>query len=298
MAYHNIAKIKNLFSLNNSNVEIIGSYSDKNLLYPNDIDFRSVNKNADVNKFVYDLRVLVKDIYLKRLGEVYFSDFKAGLDNTKPIKWNIFEIIQNRKEIEIVSGFKILTLEDAIKNYKGTIKLDLIINYKDTYKEVTCNYFLTLENGFSTSPLKTENVEEVYKREFINLQKDNPLKALKRLYLIVKDKKEFKKLSLEILTFLNSNVGFINFVNTNLIILNEVLKNNKIKLSFVKNNFQKIEKSISDPYIKKIIHNLSISKRKKILRKLPLLIIEVEKLFIKHQTLNFIEVISSDLKGT
>lgn len=303
MIYQSIKKIKELFDFNKAEIEVIGSYSNPDLIFASDIDLRGIKEKPNLKVFIFDLRVLVKQIYQKKsLPQVFFSDFKAGLNRGKPIKWTITEIIKNKKELETSSGYKTITLEEAMMTGKSTIKLDLILNYKGRFKEVTCNYFLTLtdSNGikFITSPDETDKIEDIYKREYLNLKDVKPIKALKRLYLIASRNEDLKKLEKKLIKFLNSKIGFINYTVENLKIINDLVKNYDVDMKLIKNNFQIIEKTLSNTIIKREIHQLSLSSRSKLIKNLPLLIDKITQLFITSQTDNFILTLASSLKGT
>ena len=233
-----IGELKEIVDLSDSHkdeVEVIGSYSIRSLIYPSDIDLQQVITNVNVDEFINRLQHKLKSIKNYYMGMIFFMEFKAGMRNSIPLKWTLSEILKGY--MSTIRG--IIPLKDAILGTKSIIKLDLIVDYRSRFKEVTCNYYLeNKEENINTRPEFFESIERIYAFQFQKFLATKKIKSIKRLFFILKKyleknkNLEFKKFARDILTFLNSDIGRLNYNISNIEVLKSLLEKYKDKVDY------------------------------------------------------------------
>jgi hypothetical protein len=190
------------------NVDIVGSYKNKKIKYPFDIDVHSNAKfkgRSDLEKIHKKFIRIVSDVLTNPF--LRFSDFKLGVDNAnKGIKWTPEDIKQGYK---IIDGKQIKFIDALIQS--SVIKLDIIAVIGNRFVDITNNYYFDI-GPISTDPSKrfVESVD-AYEKSFFSeykmlMEKGNYFKALKRLYTY-SNVRGYKELSNKLLELFNSDIG-------------------------------------------------------------------------------------------
>jgi len=191
----------------------IGSYCDKNIKYPLDIDLQEIsieNYSSD-----YLLSVFQKK-YISAINndKMFVIDFKCGKYKGQPIRWTKDTIKAGFQYIDDVK----INFVDSIRQ-KEIIKLDLISIIDKKFVELSINYY------FQPIPNKGD-LENIFLREFqTKMSRGEFFKALKRLYSYSKLTKN-KQLRTNLINFLNSPIGALNYQINGLNMLLSVISNN------------------------------------------------------------------------
>lgn len=190
----------------------IGSYLDKNIKYPLDIDLQEIV----LNKFHSDqILEIFQNKYLIALknDSMFIIDFKCGKYKGRPLRWNKDTIKAGFQYIDDVK----INFVDAIRQNE-IIKLDLLTLIDNKFVEFSINYYF--------QPLPTrDDIEKIFLREFqLKMAHGEYFKALKRLYSYAKITKN-KVLRINLINFLNGPTGNLNYQINGLNILLSVLDN-------------------------------------------------------------------------
>jgi len=238
-------------------IEIIGSFNDKNIKYPSDIDLHesvTIDSYEEIiNKFI--------EIFInaKKNPDVYITDFKCGtLLNGNAIRWSLSDLKRGFQYIEDKKINFIETLQD-----KSVIKLDVIALIDNRFTEITLNYFFYFKKG-STTPIIEDVAQELYFSYLKNIQKSDYYKALKRKYRYYKINKEKQKVKI-IVDIFNSDLGLIRKILSDLALINKVIDNKfrKVNKNDVIHNIKLLLNDAPDQQLKdaieKIIQQHSLS---------------------------------------
>ncbi len=219
-------EILDLLAINkDSLIEPIGSFTYNIQQYPSDIDVNQTVfiEGNDLSKITIDIKNAIHNILLH--PNVYFSDFKAGVDERYPDNRDLFIIRWIPRELltgsKLLPGGKILRLEDALK-MKSVVKLDIIVFVNDRFIEAST--FFILKN---TRTGKYFNLPDNYIENFISDVKSEILKystvgesfklfkAVKRMWSLARVMKDFKTLR-ELEPMINSNLSLLSQINSDL----------------------------------------------------------------------------------
>lgn len=190
----------------------IGSYSDKNIKYPLDIDLQEIalnkyNPDQLLNIFQNKYQIAIKN------DNMFILDFKCGKYKGQPIRWNKDTIKAGYQYIDSVK----INFIDAIRQNE-IIKLDLITLIDKKFVEFSINYY------FQPLP-NSKDIENIFLREFqLKMSHGEYFKALKRLYSYSKITKN-DVLRTNLITFLNGPTGALNYQINGLNIILSVLSN-------------------------------------------------------------------------
>lgn len=211
----------------NSILNPIGSFTYKIQKYYSDIDINQIIKikNDDFDLMIKDLQNIIKKIIFEPL--VYFSDFKAGIDNRYPddrdkyiIRWSIPDILRGYKWLP---DNKLLSLKDALK-MKSIVKLDIIAFTENRFIEASTFFILEKinENGSSEFINIPNNFFEIFtnqlKEEILKYTKKDSLKyfkTVKRMFSLARVKKDYKMLQ-KLEPLINSNLSLLGQINADL----------------------------------------------------------------------------------
>jgi hypothetical protein len=242
-------KIFKYLSLNN-NYSLIGSNSDLQLKYNTDYDLQEIINDFDpeiiLNKFQDKFK------FAKNNKSYYIIDFKSGIRNTIPIRWNYTDLMNGYQSFD----GDIVYFKNTLNNNLGNIvKLDLIVFIKNTFVEFSCNYY------FSETTTETY---QIYNSLLIDIKlyyhEQKYYKLLKRLfsYLRIKNNKHKQNI---LIKFFNSHIGYLNQLEHKINVLIDVMQNkfkpiNNKHLNIALNNLKNM---IPDKYIK-YFNNLNLLK--------------------------------------
>lgn len=231
---------------------LVGSYLDyqkKILLYPSDID---VHDDIDMAKYsVHDILKAFKNKFkMASKQKIWIMDFKCGFFHQTKLRWSETEI---RNGYKMIGNTKIKFI-DTLRQ-KSIIKIDIIAYASKKFTEFSCNYLLNYPDGFTTNPVEKAVREKIYVQSYYdNLNEDNPMKAIKRLYSLYKlnDNPKIKV----VIKFLNGPTGKLNYFVNWLKLLEEVIMNSKKPdINDIKGDLKKIRDKIGNKYNLDIIIN-------------------------------------------
>lgn len=194
-----------------SKYRILGSNSIRGIIFPSDFDVEvSVDKSTRADALAHELQIRIKDLDDK---DAIFLELKAGLCDGKQIKWT--------KE-EVLAGSKCgKSLAEALTE-NTIIKLDMIIKIGETYADIGQVY------KYRQDIQTNEELEKELEADIDEYKGSNKLKALKRLYSVLKFEPTKNKVSLdELEDFFNSIVGYANHIKSNLEIIIRLLEHGK-----------------------------------------------------------------------
>jgi len=182
---NNIKDVFELLSLDKDYI-IIGSA--KNNLFFSDYDMNSLlnykGKNIETKLYKEFLNIFK---VVEKSNELWITDFKLGEDEKgEPLRWNFEKMKKNNN-----NGY---SFEEALKQ-KSTIKMDITIYINGTFKEISDNYFFTINNYTTFDKLSKEeqilNLQEKY-REYVDKKAYfKELKILKSLLVLSNKKNKY-----------------------------------------------------------------------------------------------------------
>lgn len=233
--------------------EIIGSHANPNILYPSDVDLQqyiTVGAKGDqqlLKEFQkkYQTALSNKDIYI--------TDFKCGVLNSEPLRWDIESIQQG---YQIINDDRQISFINAL-NMVSTIKMDVIAFIDDEFVEFSCNYYLTHDiDGKIHRSFEKKHVDDIelsFKLDIIKYQKEgNYYKALKRLMTL--QKLQGKNVD-KYVKFFNSKIGKLNYLLNGINIIVQIMDNTfrNVPIADIRKNLAIIDKELDTKY-KKLEH--------------------------------------------
>lgn len=250
-------KYIDLISVRDSIVDPIGSFTYKIQKYPSDIDINQTIKikNGNFKTIVNQLKRIAVNIM--KAKNVYFSDFKAGVDVRYPedrdkyiLRWTIPEILLGKK---VLPGNKIITLEEVLQ-MKSVLKLDIIVFTDGRFIETSTFFILEKLNDNGTTEFINipanffEMFTEELKREVLKYTKPETLKffkAVKRMWSLARVTKDIKMLK-KLEPLINSNLSLVSQINADLETLELLLdKTNDIPIEKIIQTINSIGKRLS-----------------------------------------------------
>jgi hypothetical protein len=254
-------------------VKLIGSNSIRGLLFTNDLDIETDLKGSAKN---------ISNLFQKnfKFKYSYFVDFKCGLDERLVYdgdysKASINKYLKNpliksstredilkskgEKQVELIRSLYILrwkpkdiqngyvvlydgtkkTLEDALLD-DTIIKLDFIVPVGDTFAEVSENYYFK-QTRPSDKTLKKELEDDIEYYSHIDC-----MKALKRLYSLLRlTNPESSKIKL-LEDFFNSWVGYLTKIKNDMLIIKQLMELKYINWDKAYNSVQTIKQRLSN----------------------------------------------------
>jgi len=266
------------------NVEKIGSSADPNIKYASDVDLQEFVQTDD---FFETILHKFQDRFRKaeRNPNVFITDMKCGKFRGLPVRWNKQSIKRGHQYIDNIK----INLVDCLQQ-KSIIKMDIIALIDGVFTEFSNNYYFTFSDGFTTMPISTMKLSDIFLHEFQEKMRDKKyFKALKRLYSYFKVRKN-KKYQNKLITFFNSDIGKLNYQINGLQIIYDVIGNSfrTPKKSDVRHNLLVIQKNLPNEYkslIDQIMNKSTLSHMKPEMKKTIDQLTEV----VNQQTMNFID---------
>lgn len=174
---------------------IVGSATDKNVIYSADIDvIETVTGNITdlTNEFI--------DKYKHTPKNIFITDFKCGNYKGYSIKWQPEEVLAGYKVLDN----KILYLGDALQQ-SSRIKLDIIVyslKFPGEFKFREFSSIYLINENYNPVLLENKNVlASLFNDVARNVAENNLLKAVKRMYSFAKlnNLKDIQKKCLKII---------------------------------------------------------------------------------------------------
>jgi hypothetical protein len=242
--------VQNIFHLLSVKGEyrVIGSAKYASIKYKNDYDLEEYITKTKNNSHYTDIlwKVFKEKFYTAENNpKVFITDFKCGVINGIPVRWNKQNIRSGKQKI----NGKLITFQKCLLQ-KAVIKLDVIAIIDGVFSEFTENYYFKLGN-FTNYNEKSQMKQEI-QISLLGDAKENYdngklFKAVKRLFAFFDLKNIQQRTQQIIIDFFNSDVGLLHKSKTELDILILVLQNTFRKPSRldVINNMQLIKQNLS-----------------------------------------------------
>ena len=246
----NIEKIGKMISIE-SKVNIVGSASIKRSLYYSDYDlFEQVNDKSESMIYAHFLGLFNK---IQVMDNIVISDFKLG-----GLRWTIYDIVKG-----VNNG---VSFNDALKK-KSIIKIDIISLINGKFYEISEVYKICLDGKCNIDYNLDDVIEDITTEYTEKVKSGNYMKALKKMYSIIKLKND-KDPSLNILLdYFNSPIGLLYRNNSELQTMLIVLENAKFDLDEIKNSLEIIKEQISAFPVPVELDKIIKLKTKKAMRK-------------------------------
>jgi len=248
---NNIKKLAQKMSLE-SKINIVGSASVKRSIYYSDYDlFERVSGKSEtviLNHFISLFNII------KASQNVVISDFKCGHDEkNNPLRWDFSDIHKG-----INNGIK---FEDALK-MKGIIKIDLISFIGGRFIEISETYNISIDGSSNMDYSKDKIVNDILQDYKDLVKDDNYMKALKRLFSIMKlNNPDDKRLNM-LMNYFNSPIGLLYRCKADLETILLILSYNKFDINDIKNSLQIIKEQVSAFDVENNIEKISSMKIK------------------------------------
>jgi hypothetical protein len=254
-------KVKNIGKLMSleSKINVVGSANVKRNLYYSDYDlFEDVRGKSE--QLIYNHFRALFDI-IKTSNNSVITDFKCGLDNkNNPLRWDHSDIMKG--ENNDVSFF------EAVR-HKSIIKLDIIMFINSRFIEIS-EVFQVYLNGESNMDYSTDEVMKELTVDYKDYVKEgNYMKALKRMFSIIKMKNPQDKKLVKLADYFNSPIGLLYRCKSDLETIDTILYYNKFGLDQVRDSLQMLKEVISAFDVQNDIESISLLKSKDKMR-LPL----------------------------
>ena len=248
---NSITKLGQKMSLE-SKINIVGSASVKRSIYYSDYDLfeRVIGKSEAVilNHFVSLFNII------KASPNVVITYFKLGHDEkNNPLRWDFSDIHKG-----INNGFK---FEDALK-MKGIIKIDLVSFIGGRFIEISETYNISIDGSENMDYSKDKIVNDILQDYKDLVKDDNYMKALKRLFSIMKLNNPDDKRLIMIMNYFNSPIGLLYRCKADLETILLILSYNKFDINDIKNSLQIIKEQISAFDVENNIEKISSMKIK------------------------------------
>lgn len=275
--YNNaVLGIGKLMSLE-SKVNVVGSASIKRSIYYSDYDlFESVSGKSE--RTIYNHFKNVFEV-IKRADNVIITDFKCGELNGTPLRWT-YEEMKNDNN-------KGVSFAEALR-HKSMIKMDIIALVSGRFIEITEVYNIFIDGEANMSPSFDEIVSNILKEYNDEVRDGNYMKALKRMFSLLKLKNEEPQKQDLLLQYFNSPDGLIYRCKSDLETMLLVLDSPKFNLTEIRESLQLLKETISAFPVQNDLEVISKKKNKKDMRPLLRKQIRLLKKYINEQAKRFI----------
>ena len=228
--------------------ELIGSYANKSVKYPSDVDLQqylTVGKLGDkelLEEFQNKYKIAESN------KDIYITDFKCGIYKSEPLRWNKetiqlgYQVINDNQQISFISAL----------NMVSTIKLDVMAFINKEFVEFSCNYYIThnidgkIHQSFENKEF--EEIELSLKLDIVKYNNEgNYFKALKRLTAL----KKLQDKSIEkYVIFFNSKVGKLNYLLNGIDIIVQIMENTfrEVPMNDIYSHLNEIDKELPGKY--------------------------------------------------
>jgi hypothetical protein len=276
--YNNaVASIGKLMSLE-SKVNVVGSASIKKSIYYSDYDlFEKVSGKSDT--MIYNHFKSVFEV-VKRSDNVVITDFKCGEKNGVSLRWTYEEIKNNNNQ-----G---VSFAEALR-HKSMIKMDIVALVSGRFVEITEVYNIYLDGEPNMSMTLEEIVENIKNEYAMEVRDGNYMKALKRMFSLLKLKNEEPQKQELLLEYFNSPNGLIYRCKSDLETMLLVLDSSKFNLTEIRESLQLLKETISAFPVVNDLEEISKKKMKKEMKPLLRRQIRTLKKNINEQAKRFIQ---------
>lgn len=275
--YNNaVLGIGKLMSLE-SKVNVVGSASIKRSIYYSDYDlFESVSGKSE--RTIYNHFKNVFEV-IKRADNVIITDFKCGELNGTPLRWT-YEEMKNDNN-------KGVSFAEALR-HNSMIKMDIIALVSGRFIEITEVYNIFIDGEANMSPSFDEIVSNILKEYNDEVRDGNYMKALKRMFSLLKLKNEEQPKQDLLLEYFNSPNGLIYRCKSDLETMLLVLDSPKFNLTEIRESLQLLKETISAFPVQNDLEVISKKKIKKDMQPLLRKQIRLLKKYINEQAKRFI----------
>lgn len=272
-----VVSIGKIMSLE-SKVNVVGSASIKRAVYYSDYDlFENVYGKSD--RAVYNHFKNVFEI-IRRSDNVVISDFKCGETNGTSLRWTYEEMKNDNNQ-----G---VTFAEALR-HKSMIKMDIIALISGRFIEITEVYNIYLDGEPNMSPSLDDIVDDITKEYSDEVRDGNYMKALKRMFSLLKLKGEEPRKQDILLDYFNSPEGLVYRCKNDLETMYLVLDSPKFDLSEIRESLQLLKEILSAFPVVNDLEKISKMKKKNDMKPLLRKQIRILKKHINEQAKAFIK---------
>ena len=272
-----VVSIGKIMSLE-SKVNVVGSASIKRAVYYSDYDlFENVYGKSD--RAVYNHFKNVFEI-IRRSDNVVISDFKCGETNGTSLRWTYEEMKNDNNQ-----G---VTFAEALR-HKSMIKMDIIALISGRFIEITEVYNIYLDGEPNMSPSLDDIVDDITKEYSDEVRDGNYMKALKRMFSLLKLKGEEPRKQDILLDYFNSPEVLIYRCKNDLETMYLVLDSPKFDLSEIRESLQLLKETLSAFPVENYLEKISKMKKKDDMKPLLRKQIRILKIHINKQAKAFIK---------
>ena len=235
-----------------SKVNMVGSASIKKAIYYGDYDlFERVEGHSKSSVYAHFKSLFY---HVNKLPKIVITDFKIG-----DKRWSYDDIMIKEKD-----G---MSFDDAL-NMKGIIKLDIIALINSRFYEITEVYQMCFNEKCNMDYKKDEIIKDLVDEYKLKTNEGNYMKALKKVYSIIKIKNiNDPKLDV-LLNYFNSPIGLLYRNKSELETLLIVLDNDKFTLDDVRMSLESIKEQVSAFPVPNYLEEIIKKKTKKEMTKL------------------------------
>jgi hypothetical protein len=234
----------------NSHYFLAGSSNLRNILYNNDYDLNQQFNVLDTKEILTKLYQEFLNIFenCNKNKNYFIIDFKNGIHNKEPIRWNYDDMKLGYK---LIDGHK-YTFQDCLTVDNNTIKqLDIIFLLNNKFTSITNIYFITFVKDKKELNKKHMVDKNQYTKNLIvdivhDCIKDKDyFKAIKRYFSLLRIEND--KMPKTILDLFNSDIGLFYHDIFDLSLCLEMLEQTfkPVSLDLVKDNLQIIKQDVS-----------------------------------------------------
>ena len=235
-----------------SKVNMVGSASIKKNIYYSDYDlFEKVEGHSKSSIYAHFKSLFY---HVSKLDKIVITDFKIG-----DKRWSYDDIMSKEKD-----G---MSFDDAL-NIKGIIKLDIIALINGRFYEITEVYQMCFNGKCNIEYKKDEIIKDLVDEYKLKTNEGNYMKALKKMYSIIKIKKPNDPKLDVLLDYFNSPIGLLYRNKSELETLSIVLDNDKFTLDDVRSSLESIKEQVSAFPVPNYLEEIIKKKTKKEMTKL------------------------------
>jgi hypothetical protein len=238
-----------------SKVNMVGSASIKKNIYYGDYDlFEKVEGPSKSSVYAHFKSLFY---HVRQLPKIVITDFKIG-----DKRWSYDDIMNKEND---GMGF-----DDAL-NIKGIIKLDIIALINNRFYEITEVYQMCFNGKCNMEYKKDVIIKDLVDEYKLKTNEGNYMKALKKMYSIIKIKNNNDPKLNVLLEYFNSAIGLLYRNKSELETILIVIDNDKFTLDDVRSTLEEIKEQVSafpvPNYLEEIIKKKTKKEMTKLIRK-------------------------------